>query len=223
MAFDLAEYADAHRVPQPEKFTARCGKLRDMLCTVNQHVNLTRITGAEEFAVKHIADALSIADFFPEIATERLLVADIGCGAGFPSLVLALAWRNLNVTAIDSTGKKIDFVAAAADELGLKNIRPVKGRSIELNRKKEYQGRFDIVTARAVAPGMKLVSECDKMPKARTGRFIFYKTPVQVSEDMEALSRAADRFSLRWHASAQFSLPENQGERQFIWSEQIPQ
>ena len=92
MAFDLASYAAECGVAEPERFVERCNLFRDYLLETNRTLNLTRITGVEEFAVKHVADSLAIARYFPEFREARLRVADIGCGAGFPSLVLALAF-----------------------------------------------------------------------------------------------------------------------------------
>ncbi len=221
MAFDLAEYARSCGVEDPDVFRERCDELYRLLIEANRQVNLTRITEPQEFNLKHIADSLAIARFFPELAEEKLTVADIGCGAGFPSLVLALAFPRLRITAIDSTGKKTAFVERAAAALGLTNLKVVTGRSNELNRRQEFRSRFDIVTARAVAPAPVIYGDADCFIKRKTGRFILYKTPDQAAEDLPALSRLCRSAGIEWKVTESFELPEGAGTRLFLHSRPV--
>ncbi|MDD3153633.1 MAG: 16S rRNA (guanine(527)-N(7))-methyltransferase RsmG [Victivallaceae bacterium] len=200
-------------LPDPDGFASQMQKLHKLLVCENEKYNLTRLTGAEDFAIKHVYDSLAAVRYFPELATEKLRLADIGCGAGFPSLVLAAAFPNLQVTAIDSTGKKVHFVALAAKELGLKNCSAVQGRSIELNRQARFQGAFDVVTARAVAPACKIVGEACRFP-AQNGFFLLYKTPEQASEDLAELSANGDG---QWQTTEAFALPGGAGMRLFLF------
>ena len=211
MDFDLEGFAGSCGVKFPAVFSEKCRILHDYLCECNQHVNLTRLTSEEDFYFKHVADSLSIAGVFPEFADEPLKIADIGCGAGFPSLILAAAFEQLEITAIDSIGKKINFVRDAAKLLNLENLHAVHGRSVELNCKEEFRNRFDVVTARAVAPSPKIFKEANRFIN-RNGRFIFYKTPVQAEEEKEELAKIKN---IHWHNSAVFTLPGNAGERLF--------
>ena len=210
-AFDLNEFAASCGVKNPAEFLGKCEILRKFLEEYNRNVNLTRLTSPEDFYAKHVADSLSIAHFFPEITTEKLKIADIGCGAGFPSLILALAYPLLEITAIDSIGKKITFVKLASEKLLLDNLTAIHGRSVELNCRQEYQHRFDIVTARAVAPSPKICREASRFP-AKNGRFIFYKTPQQSAEERPELDKLSN---MRWENSPVFTLPGDAGERLF--------
>jgi len=211
MAFVLSEYASSCRVPDPERFSALCGSFFDILAEANAKMNLTRISTRAEYEIKHVADSLSLLRFFPELAERMIALADVGCGAGFPSVVLAAAFPQWRVFAIDSTQKKIAFVSEAARQLGLTNIVPVAGRAVELARKEEFSERFDVVTARAVATAEKLCRECRRMV-ARRGRFIFYKTPGQLDE-LSALERER---GFCWRALPEFELPEGAGTRLFL-------
>ena len=192
-----------------EKFYA----LTVRMLEVNEYMNLTAITDLDGVILKHYADSLTAAKYLP----EDVSLIDIGCGAGFPSLVLAMAFPALKITAIDSTGKKIDFVTAAAEEFHLTNLRAVHGRSNELNRMPEFRNRFDIVTARAVATAPKIVGDAPDFPK-RDGRFILYKTPAQAEEDLPELKRLAAKFQRQWHVEGPFALPGDCGERCFLTS-----
>ncbi len=215
--FDLTAFARQCGVAEPERFAARCEILRQFLETANRSVNLTRITEPVPFAVKHVADSLSAVTAMPELATAELAVCDMGCGAGFPSLILALAFPQLRITSVDSTRKKIDFVNAAARELGLTGLTAVQGRSNELNRNAGWRHRFDCVTARAVAESPKLALEASELPRP-DGCFLFYKTPDQVAGEMPVLAGLSRKLGREWYAGPVFSLPLDGGERQFIRS-----
>ncbi len=212
MSFSLAEFARKCNVAEPENFALECEKLRRFLDDANRSVNLTRLTDKTDFDLKHAADSLLIFHFFPELLTRHFRIADIGCGAGFPSLILALAAPELEITAIDSTGKKVNFVTQAAAHLGLTNLHTVHGRAVELNCKDDFRNKFDIITARAVAPSPKIYGETKNFPAAG-GRYIFYKTPAQAAEEIPELVKLKN---MRWRTSEVFELPENSGSRCFV-------
>ena len=208
---DFITFIQSCGIKDPDVFVSKCAELHKFLVEYNTHVNLTRLTSVDDFYFKHAADSLSIAVSFPEITSENLSIADIGCGAGFPSLILATAYPNLKITAIDSIGKKIKFVSEAAKMLQLSNLTAIHGRSVELNCRKEFQRGFDIVTARAVAPSPKICKEASNFPRS-DGRFIFYKTPTQAAEEEPLL---ADMKQFLWYNTPVFTLPKNAGERLF--------
>ena len=212
MEFDFAGFAGKVGVAEPEAFAKKCEELRCFLEEVNKEVNLTRITGKTDFEQKHAADSLLLPLAFPELVTRKLKIADIGCGAGFPSLILALAFPHWQITAIDSIGKKVNFVRQAAEKLGLTNLTAIQGRAVELNRKAEFQKQFDIVTARAVAPSPKLYRETDKFPVAK-GKWIFYKTPGQAAEELPELDKIKN---ICWEVSPEIMLPGDAGTRVFV-------
>lgn len=212
MLFDFAGFAQKAKVAEPEVFVKKCGELRCFLEEVNKEVNLTRITGKTDFELKHAADSLLLPIVFPELIDRELKIADIGCGAGFPSLILALAFPHWQITAIDSIGKKVNFVRQAAEKLGLTNLTAIQGRAVELNRKAEFQKKFDLVTARAVAPSPKLFRETDKFP-VKNGAWIFYKTPGQAAEELPELQKMNN---ICWEVSPEISLPGDAGTRLFV-------
>ena len=212
MFFELAGFAAYAQVADAEIFAEKCEALRILLEKVNQEVNLTRITGKEDFELKHAADSLLLTVAFPELATQKVRIADIGCGAGFPSLILAMAFPHWQITAIDSIGKKVNFVKLAAETLKLNNLTAIQGRAVELNRKAEFQKKFDIVTARAVAPSPKIYRETDKFTQNH-GKWIFYKTPGQAAEELPELQKSK---SIQWEVSPEIALPGDAGTRLFI-------
>ena len=115
----------------------------------NETCNLTRI-GRDEFVEKHLVDSLALVKAVDLSGTSKLI--DVGTGAGFPAIPLAISFPSLSVTALDATRKKLDFIEEVAQRLGLSNLRVVHGRAEEMQRRPEHRARYDIAVARAVAP-----------------------------------------------------------------------
>ena len=122
-------------------------RLTEHMLTVNEQFNLTAIREPSRVILLHYIDSLLGAKFFPEGAT----VVDVGCGAGFPSLPLAIVRPDLTITALDSTAKRVTYVKDTAEMLGLSNLRTLVARAEEAAREPRYREQFDCATARAVA------------------------------------------------------------------------
>jgi len=122
-------------------------KLTDEIIRVNAYMNLTAITEPADIIAKHYADSLSLADLISENST----VIDVGTGAGFPALPLAIVRPDLKITALDSTAKKLGFIYDTAKLLKLYNITTLNRRAEDAAQIR-YRAAFDFVCARAVAP-----------------------------------------------------------------------
>lgn len=119
-----------------------------MLMEMNQKVNLTGIKDREESLVKNIYDSMTVYDekYFPQ--EGRIL--DLGTGAGFPGIPLAVLRPDMHVVLMDSILKKLNFIEAAAGKLGIRNIKIMHMRAEEGGRRRKTRESFDVVTARAV-------------------------------------------------------------------------
>ena len=122
---------------------ARLLLLLDELALWNRRFNLTAITAPEAMVTHHLLDSLAVN---PELAGNR--VADLGTGAGFPGLPLAVVNPARHFTLIDSTAKKVRFVTHAVQLLGLGNVTPLHARVEQLR----VDAPFDTIVARAFAP-----------------------------------------------------------------------
>ncbi len=112
----------------------------------NLRLNLTRITGREEIIVKHLLDSILPAKFLP--LSGRAL--DVGTGAGFPGIPLKIVYPDLQMVLLDSSRKKISFLAAVTAALGLKGIRVLHGRWQDFAKAKEHANKFELITMRAL-------------------------------------------------------------------------
>ena len=211
---EIADLLHEFELPEEARFIATCTDIYALLVEANSRFNLTRIDSEEGFWCKHVFDSLAIVRYFPFLKANPLPLADIGCGAGFPALILAAAFPHLAVTAIDSVGKKITFVEETAKKLGLTNLTAVHGRSTELARKPEWQGKFQVITARAVGSGVVIYADANRM-LASGGKFILYKTPNQAAEELPLLKRVKPE--RKWRMTENFELPDNTGSRTFLY------
>jgi 16S rRNA (guanine527-N7)-methyltransferase len=218
MSFDLSPFLKEASISEPKRFIEKCELFYELLIETNRTTNLTRITDINEYRIKHILDSLMIAKYFPRLRKDNLQIADIGCGAGFPSVPLALAFPNLNITAIDSIGKKTNFIELAASQLKIENLTTMNGRARELNRQDDWIKRFDIITARAVSEAKNIHRETKNMLKDN-GSFIFYKTPEQAEKELPDIIKTTEKSGFSWDRSEIFELPKNSGKRLFLYSE----
>lgn len=208
---------EACGVPNIPDFKLRMETLHQTLIEVNAKVNLTRIISDEGFWCKHVMDSLLIARAYPEAFQKGTRWLDLGCGGGFPSLVLVNAFPQIHITAMDSIAKKTHFVQSAGNLLGCKNLTVVTGRGRELSCKKEFQARFDILTARAVAEPARIILEAGKMVRPN-GNVILYQTPIQIAEVTQGMNPCF-RDGMKWTHSEVFKLPLDSGDRQFLYGE----
>jgi 16S rRNA (guanine527-N7)-methyltransferase len=132
---------------EPELFQ----RLYRAIVIANQSFNLTRITAPEEFWEKHLWDSLrGIQPWLTTPATPLKLI-DIGTGAGFPGLPIAIVQPQWSLTLVDSTRKKINFVQQTAIDLGLKNVIGLSDRAEILGQSETHRAAYDLATIRAVA------------------------------------------------------------------------
>lgn len=134
----LAEFG----VVASDEAVARMSAHYELLVTWNRRMNLTRITGPREAATLHFAES-AYAGRFLDSRVRRIL--DVGSGAGFPGLPLAVLFPNRQVVLVESVGKKCTFLREAVEAMGLGNVRVAQSRFAP-----EHVGPGDAIVARAV-------------------------------------------------------------------------
>lgn len=121
---------------------------KNLLIEWNKKINLTAITDEYQIIMKHFIDCLEIVKYIKEYTN----IIDVGTGAGFPGIVIAIYFEDkINITLLDALNKRLLFLEDIINKLNLNNINLVHGRAEELAHKEEYRSKFDLVVSRAVA------------------------------------------------------------------------
>lgn len=161
--------------------TEKLFELTRIMLEVNKVMNLTAITDEDAIIVKHYVDSLTVSSYIPQGAT----VIDVGCGAGFPCLPLAMFRKDLTITALDSTAKRIKYIDDTAKRLDITNIIPIAARAEELAKQSGYRESFDVATARAVA-ALPILSELCLPFVKKGGIFVSMKASQGSQEAIDA-------------------------------------
>lgn len=184
---------------------SRLNKYYEMLVEYNKVMNLTGITDKKQVYLKHFYDSLTIAKVIN--FNEYNTLCDIGTGAGFPGLVIKILYPHLRITLVDSLNKRINFLNDVIKELGLTDIETVHARieDYAYNNK----DRFDIVTARAVAPLNILLEYAIPITKVNS-YFIAMKGKI---EDETTYSNALRVLKSEVEEIKEFKLPIENSDR----------
>lgn len=189
-------------------------KFAYMLTEKNKVMNLTAITDADGIAVKHFADSLSLLKAADIKSGAKVL--DLGTGAGFPGIPLLIAKPDINLTLIDSTAKKLGFVAESIDALGLQ-AEVFHTRAEEAGKNKNYREKYDFVVSRAVAALNVLCEYCLPFVKVG-GKFLAMKSAL-AEEELKNASNALNILGGR--VADKFSFNLTDGERTVIIIEKV--
>ncbi len=159
---------------------------RDLLLEWNQKMNLTAITEPDEVDKKHFIDSLLV--LVTDWITPNAKIIDVGSGAGFPGLPLAIARPDVQVNFADSLRKRLRFLEEVTGKISNKQYELTHGRAEDLGRNKIYREHYDFAVARAVAPLPVLVEYT--LPFVRVGgSLIAWKGP-KAEEEIEEAKRS---------------------------------
>ena len=185
------------------------------LVEVNEYMNLTSITEHDDVYIKHFLDSLFILKAIDD--TKPYSILDVGSGAGFPSIPLAIVSNNANVCIIDALNKRINFLNDLVKHLGLNNVNAFHFRAEDYA--KEKRESFDYVTARAVARLNVLAELC--MPLVKVGgHFISMKGQI-AKEELDEAENAIKILGGKVSKIIEAELPGDAGKREIIVIEKI--
>ena len=137
----LCRGLDQLGLPWTQKAAEQLSLYGDRLLEKNQVMNLTAITDPEEVVKRHFLDSAAL---LPSKALGGRKVIDVGTGAGFPGLVLKILDPTIQLTLLDSLGKRVDWLGELCQELHLPDVTLLKGRAEELSRQKEHREGYDV-------------------------------------------------------------------------------
>lgn len=178
--------------------------LIEMLHTWNTALNLTSIKEVKQMVLLHVVDSAVLVPVLRDLSISVHSVADVGTGAGFPGLVLAILCPDLQLTLIDSVGKKLSFVRQVVSKLQLDNVELINKRCEDIKHKP-----FDCIVSRAFAPLERMVNWC--LPLLTTqGRFVAMKANL-ATEEIQAIPRTVIIESI-----AELQVPTLDAKRQAV-------
>lgn len=210
---DLAELGIELTDRQIEKFLL----YYEMLVEWNGFMNLTAITEYDEVMKKHFIDSLSLIKAY-DLSQEKKVI-DIGTGAGFPGLVLKIAFPQLEITLLDSLNKRIQFLDAVIQNLSLTGVETVHGRAEDFAKPGKLRECFDLAVSRAVSNLSTLSEYCLPFVK-QGGYFISYKSE-KISEETEAAKNAITLLGGKIRKQVDFTLPDSDIYRNFLLIEKV--
>ena len=181
-------------------------EFRKLLIEYNKKYNLTTILEEKDVYYKHFLDS-AIGEW---LFQKNAVVAEIGSGAGFPSLVLKIIREDLSFSLFESVGKKCEFLQVVVDNFAFKGMNIYNIRAEDASRDNKHREKYDYATARAVARMNSLSEYC--MPFVKVGgEFIAYKSG-DTTEIKEAES-AYKTLGGKLQNVYSYSLPEEYGDR----------
>ena len=169
----------------------------------NANINLTAITEAEDFACKHIIDSLMLAQFLAPSNKKRLI--DVGTGAGFPTLPLAITHPDHLFVVIESMNKRYEFVKFACKNVGINNIGINRYRAEEAGHRALFREKFEFATARAVAPLNVLCEYC--LPMVKLGGHFLAMKGANYQEELDGAKNAIFQCGGRFEEVREYTLP----------------
>ncbi|MNH88905.1 Ribosomal RNA small subunit methyltransferase G [compost metagenome] len=178
----------------------------------NEKINLTAITERDQVYMKHFYDSLSIS--FQTSLSSIVSLADIGSGAGFPSIPLKIVFPHLQITIVDSLNKRITFLKQLLEKLGIDDVKCIHGRAEDIARIFAYRDSFDLVTARAVARLSVLNEFC--LPFVKNGGTFIAMKGSEVETELEEAAYSLNELRGKIIRVDRMELPVDQSVRHFV-------
>ena len=213
----MKEIFASYSIPISDEQVQRLEKYYQLLLEWNKKVNLTSITEYEDVVWKHFLDSslIMLSEEWKESSDASVL--DVGTGAGFPGMVLAILNPEKKFTLLDSLSKRVDFLNIVIKELSLENVKTFHGRAENFGRMENFRNQFDFVISRAVAELPILMEYCVPFVK-RNGLFISYKGKRQ-KEEIDRAKHAFEELDASFNHLQEFVLQN--GEKRYLLFIQI--
>ena len=196
----------------PEAVYEKLFALIKRLLIANETTNLTAITDYSEALVKHLYDSLVILNL--PVFQNASQIIDVGSGAGFPGIPLAICCPQKQFFSLEATAKKVNFQKAVCSELAVTNHTALWGRAEEAGNDVAQRETYDLVMARALAATATLAELTLPFVKP-SGFAVFYKAK-GYQEEIESAGTAIKTLGGQVAAVHNFILPDGSGERNII-------
>ena len=169
-----------------DKQIAQFNLYYELLTAKNKVMNLTAITEYNDVVRKHFIDSMMISRVLDMKKINSL--CDVGTGAGFPGIPLKIVYPHIQLTLVDSVGKRVNFLSEVVEKLGLEDVETIHSRTEDLAHNQKYREKYDMVTARAVASMNVLAEYC--IPYAKIGGYCAAYKSGNIEEEIENAKNA---------------------------------
>lgn len=207
----LAEGLAALNLTSPDGAVEKLSLYCDLLLEQNQVMNLTAITEPAEVVRLHFLDSAAL---LPAKVLQGKRIIDVGTGAGFPGVVLKILAPSMNVTLLDSLGKRIEWLRDLCGRLELQDITCIKGRAEELSRNPEHREQYDAAVSRALASMPVLAELCLPFVK-QDGLFLAMKSN-KTDEEIDAARPIIGTLGGEVPFVMDYRLPGEEGYRRIV-------
>ncbi|MBV6623286.1 MAG: 16S rRNA (guanine(527)-N(7))-methyltransferase RsmG [Rivularia sp. (in: Bacteria)] len=207
--------------------------LYELIIEANRQLNLTRITNPEDFWEKHLWDSLRGIKFLISASKingqveekkqrqdkEKIKIIDLGTGAGFPGIPVAIAVGNCTLNLVDSTKKKINFIDSVLPKLNLDNVKATTCRVEEIGRDSQHREAYDIALIRAVASA----STCAEytLPLLKQGGLAVVYRGGWTEKENVGMINAVEKLGGKIESIEQFNTPLSNGDRHCLYLRKV--
>lgn len=202
----LCKECELQNIEVNEEVVQKLSIYKDLLLEWNEKMNLTAITDEYEIIVKHFVDCLECSK---AIKDEKKII-DVGTGAGFPGMVLAIYYPDIEFTLLDGLNKRLIFLQEVVDKLGLKNVKIVHGRAEEIVRIDGLFNYYDASVSRAVANLPVLLEYVS--PYVKVGGYSIVMKGDSVEEEVKLAQNALKTLNLKVDEKINYSYTINNEE-----------
>ena len=206
----MIELAKTINVELTEEQIINFFEYMNLLLEWNEKINLTAITDVNDIILKHFIDSMTIVKYLKENNT----MIDVGTGAGFPGIPIAIMREDVKITLLDSLNKRINFLNEVCSELKINNIDTIHGRAEEAGQNKQYREKYDIAVSRAVA-NMTTLSEY-LIPFVKVGGICICMKGSEIDHELEQAKFAIKELGGKIEKVEKFNLPDSDIERNIV-------
>lgn len=189
----------------------------NLLLEWNEKINLTAITDPKEIILKHFIDSITIAPYLKNAQS----ILDIGTGAGFPGIPLAILENSKDFVLMDSLNKRIIFLQEVIQNIALTRVQAIHGRAEKLGKEKEHREHYDLVTSRAVAK-LNILLEY-MLPFVKVGGRCICMKSQEIEEELEEAKQAIELLGGKLERVDEIILPESDVKRKIIVIQKVRQ
>ena len=182
----------------------------NLLVEWNKKINLTAITEEKDIILKHFVDSLTVLKYIK----ENKSIVDVGTGAGFPGIPLAIMNDSLKITLVDSLNKRINFLNEVCNKINLKNTKAIHARAEEFGQDNNYRESYDVAISRAVA-NLTVLAEY-LLPLVKVGGKIICMKGPDIEEELKQARSAIDILGGKIEKCDDFCLPKSDISRNII-------